>query len=107
MRWTWRGTNSGHKQREHAARNVQWSALSSPHLILLCFAAARSHIPPYGSREVLLLLSALSTVDPGDVMDSIAACAAAHMTCSVISLAAEMYVATLMASTTGGEHAAR
>ena len=59
-------------------------------------------IPPYGSREVVVLLSALSTVDPGDLLESIAACAAAHVTASVISVSAEMYVANLLATSTGG-----
>lgn len=62
-----------------------------------------SQIPPYGSREILLLMSALSTVDPGDLHDTIAACHASHICCSVISLSAEMYVATLLATTTGGQ----
>jgi transcription initiation factor TFIIH subunit 2 len=61
-----------------------------------------SEIPPYGSREVLMLLSALSTVDPGDVALSVDAAQAAHLTCSLISLAAELYIATLLATTTGG-----
>lgn len=60
-------------------------------------------IPPYGSREVLVLMSALCTVDPGDIHDTIAECRQSHITCSVISLAAEMYVCTLMAQTTGGQ----
>lgn len=60
-------------------------------------------IPPYGSREILVIMAALSTVDPGDIHDSIQACQKSHITCSVISLAAEMYVCTLLATTTGGE----
>lgn len=61
-----------------------------------------TQIPPYGSRELIVLLSALSTVDPGDLLESITACAASHITASVISVSAEMYVASLLASSTGG-----
>jgi hypothetical protein len=31
-------------------------------------------VPPYGHRELLFLMAALSSVDPGRVQDSIAAC---------------------------------
>jgi len=62
-----------------------------------------SQIPPYGSREILLVLSSLSTVDPGDLHETIAACHSSHISCSVISLAAEMFVATMLATTTGGQ----
>lgn len=61
-----------------------------------------SSIPPYGSREIIVLMAALATVDPGDIHDTITACQQSHITCSVISLAAEMYVCNLLATTTGG-----
>lgn len=38
-----------------------------------------SGVPPYGHREVLALMAALSIVDPGRVEDSIQACKAAHI----------------------------
>lgn len=60
-------------------------------------------VPPYGSREVLLLVGALATVDPGDIHETISACAQANITCSVICMAAEMYVCSLLATTTGGQ----
>jgi len=66
--------------------------------------ASLASIPPYGSREILVLLSAITTVDPGDIHQTINACKASHITCSTIALAAEMYVATLLATTTGGSH---
>jgi transcription initiation factor TFIIH subunit 2 len=60
-------------------------------------------IPPYGAREILVVLGALSSVDPGDVTDTITALKEAHVTASVIALAAELYVCTLLATTTGGQ----
>ena len=62
-----------------------------------------SVIPPYGAREILVIMAALCTVDPGDIHDTITQCQQSHITCSVISLAAEMYVCTLLATTTGGK----
>lgn len=38
-----------------------------------------SGVPPYGHKEVLMLMAALSIVDPGRVEDSILACKAAHI----------------------------
>ncbi len=61
-----------------------------------------AQIPPYGSREILLVLAALSTVDPGDIMLTIDAVKQANITCSVIHMAAEMHVTTLLSTTTGG-----
>lgn len=40
-----------------------------------------SGVPPYGTREVVALLAALSVVDPGRVGDTIQACKAAHIRC--------------------------
>jgi hypothetical protein len=39
-------------------------------------------VPPYGHKEVLMLMAALSIVDPGRVEDSIQACKAAHIRCA-------------------------
>lgn len=39
----------------------------------VCLDALRA-APPYGTREVVALIAALSTVDPGDVRATIAAC---------------------------------
>jgi len=38
-----------------------------------------SNVPPYGHREVIMMMAALSIVDPGRVEDSIQACKAAHI----------------------------
>lgn len=38
-----------------------------------------SGVPPYGHQEVLMLMAALSIVDPGRVEDSIQACKTANI----------------------------
>ena len=60
-------------------------------------------IPAYGSREVLYILSALSTCDPGNVWTEVAAAKAAKVRVNVVSLAAELHVSRRMADETGGD----
>jgi len=59
-------------------------------------------IPPYGHREVLVLLAALATCDPGNINDSIKAAKAAKVRVSVVGIAAEVHVCRTMAQETGG-----
>ncbi|KAL3701137.1 hypothetical protein R1sor_019159 [Riccia sorocarpa] len=61
-----------------------------------------SSIPTYGHREILFLYSALSTCDPGDIMDSINACKKANIRCSVVGLSAEIYICKTLCERTGG-----
>jgi len=63
-----------------------------------------SNVPQYGTREVLFLMSALSTCDPGDVFASIGACKKARVRCSVIGMAAEMHICRSIADSTGGSY---
>lgn len=63
---------------------------------------ALAQIPPYGSREILLIAAALSTCDPGDIFATIDECAALNITASCIHLAAEMYVCNELAKRTNG-----
>ena len=51
-------------------------------------------IPPYGTREVLLLQSALATCDPGNIHKSVADAKAARLRVSVVGLSAEVRFAT-------------
>ena len=64
--------------------------------------SALSSIPPYGTRELVILQSALSTCDPGNIHQSVAAAKAARVRVSVIGLAAEMHIAHLVCELTGG-----
>ncbi|KAI7730678.1 hypothetical protein M8C21_023042 [Ambrosia artemisiifolia] len=59
-------------------------------------------IPSYGHREVIILYSALSTCDPGDVMETIQKCKKSKIRCSVIGLSAELYICKYLCQETGG-----
>lgn len=61
-----------------------------------------NQIPSYGHREVLILYSALSTCDPGDVMETIQKCKKSKIRCSVIGLSAEMFICKHLCQETGG-----
>ncbi|XP_058082146.1 general transcription factor IIH subunit 2 [Magnolia sinica] len=63
-----------------------------------------SKIPSYGHREVLILYSALSTCDPGDVMETIQNCKKAKIRCSVVGLSAEIYICKHLCEETGGSY---
>lgn len=63
-----------------------------------------SHIPSYGHREVLILYSALSTCDPGDVMETIQKCKLSKIRCSVVGLSAELYICKYLCQETGGSY---
>jgi transcription initiation factor TFIIH subunit 2 len=69
----------------------------------LALVSLRS-IPPYGHREALILLSALSTCDPGNIMDTIKACSKSKVRISVVGLAAEVHVCRVAAEKTGGTY---
>ncbi|KAG2320245.1 hypothetical protein Bca4012_053439 [Brassica carinata] len=61
-----------------------------------------NQIPSYGHREVLILYSALSTSDPGDIMETIQKCKKSRLRCSVIGLSAEMFICKHLCQETGG-----
>lgn len=56
-------------------------------------------------REALVLLSSLTTADPGNVSDSIKAAQKAKLRVSIIGLSAEMYISNRIASDTLGMYA--
>ncbi|KAI9595811.1 Ssl1-like-domain-containing protein [Syncephalis fuscata] len=61
-----------------------------------------SHVPPHGSREVLVLFGSLTTCDPGNIFDTIERYKREKVRCSVIGLAAEIQLCRTMASETNG-----
>lgn len=61
-----------------------------------------TQIPTYGHRETMLIFSALSTCDPGDIMEAVQKCKEANIRCSVVGLAAEIYICKLLCEQTGG-----
>lgn len=66
---------------------------------------ALRHTPMYTSREVLVIMSSLTTRDPSNIDDTIATLCEDRIRCSVIGLAAEMYVCRMLATQTGGRSA--
>lgn len=80
------------KGGEFSLQNALMSALSS-----------LRHVPPYGTREVLVLMGSVSTSDPSDIASTIAELKKENIRCSVIGLAAEMHVCRLLTKTTGGQ----
>ena len=54
--------------------------------------ASLYHTPSHGTREVVIVLGALLTSDPGDIHDTIKACIKARIRVSIIGLAAQMHI---------------
>lgn len=54
--------------------------------------AALYHTPSHGTREVVIVLGALLTADPGDIHDTIKACIKDRIRVSIIGLAAQMHI---------------
>lgn len=54
--------------------------------------AALYHTPSHGTREVVIILGALLTSDPGDIHDTIKALIKARIRVSIIGLAAQMHI---------------
>ncbi|KAL6203075.1 hypothetical protein ACLB2K_026779 [Fragaria x ananassa] len=63
-----------------------------------------NQIPSYGHREVLIMYSALSTCDPGDIMETIQKCKKSKIRCSVIGLSAEIFICKHLCQETGGSY---
>lgn len=63
-----------------------------------------NQIPSYGHREALFLYSALSTCDPGDIMETIKKCKSSKIRCSIIGLSAEMFICKHICQETGGSY---
>ncbi|KAK9846713.1 hypothetical protein WJX84_011717 [Apatococcus fuscideae] len=59
-------------------------------------------IPSYGHREVLVLFAALSTCDPGNILDTVKSAQQHKCRVSVVGLAAEVHICRLCAQETGG-----
>jgi len=68
-------------------------------------AAGRSlgHMPRHGSREVLVIVGALSTCDPGDVLvETLPRLLGANIRVNCLAMCAEMHVCRKIAETSGG-----
>ena len=67
----------------------------------LCLVLLK-HVPPYASKEVVLVLSTLSSCDPSNIYDTILQLAEHKIRCSVVSLSAELYICKYLCKKTQG-----
>ncbi|XP_065060817.1 general transcription factor IIH subunit 2-like [Rhopilema esculentum] len=66
--------------------------------------AVLKHLPNHASREVLIIFGCLTTCDPGDINDSIAALKSCDIRCSIIGLSAEIRICKQICKETQGEY---
>ncbi|KAI8832999.1 Ssl1-like-domain-containing protein [Chytriomyces cf. hyalinus JEL632] len=60
------------------------------------------HVPSHGSREILILYSALMTCDPGNIFDTIESLKTDNIRVSIIGLSAEMQICKRVCKETKG-----
>jgi len=65
--------------------------------------SSMSHLPAHSSREILIIFGSLSTVDPGNIHDTLNACVEDKITISIVALAAEMKICRDFCARTGGK----
>ncbi|KAI5120985.1 hypothetical protein M0805_006657 [Coniferiporia weirii] len=61
-----------------------------------------SHLPTHSSREIIIIYGSLTTVDPGNIHDTLDTCVKDRIRISVVALAAEMKICRDMCDKTGG-----
>lgn len=61
-----------------------------------------SQIPIHGSREIILISSALSSIDPDDIFNTIKSLKIHKIRTNIISLSAELHILSLIAQCTSG-----
>eukprot|EP01083_Nonionella_stella_P087682 243983_1 len=61
-----------------------------------------SQIPIHGSREIILITSALSSIDPDDIFNTIKSLKTNKIRTNIISLSAELHILSLIAQCTSG-----
>ncbi|KAF8530451.1 Ssl1-like-domain-containing protein [Hysterangium stoloniferum] len=64
--------------------------------------ASMSHLPTHSSREIVIIYGSLTTVDPGNIHDTLDACVRDKVRVSVVALAAEMKICRTFCEKTGG-----
>ena len=62
-------------------------------------------VPPYGTREILIIQNALCTNDPGNIYDTIQKLVDNKIRCNIIGLGAEMFICRKIAMDTSGTYA--
>lgn len=66
------------------------------------FIVSGSHLPTHSSREIVILFGSLTTVDPGNIYDTLEYCVKDKIRISVVALAAEMKICRELSVKTGG-----
>jgi hypothetical protein len=61
-----------------------------------------SHLPTHSSREILVISGSLTTVDPGNIYETLASCVKDRIRISLVALAAEMKICRELCDKTGG-----
>lgn len=61
-----------------------------------------SHLPTHSSREILIVFGSLTTVDPGNVYETLSSCIKDRIRISLVALAAEMKICRELCDRTGG-----
>ena len=84
---------------EMARAHMRYSffALFCLYLSHLC-----SYLPTHSSKEVVVIFGSLTTVDPGNVHDTLKSCINDRIQISVVALAAEMKICRDFCHDTGG-----
>jgi transcription initiation factor TFIIH subunit 2 len=60
------------------------------------------HLPPHGSREVIIIMGSLTTCDPGNVHETIEATVKDRIRVNIIGLSAEMKICKDICTSTKG-----
>lgn len=79
--------------------------LASLQNTLLLAMATLQHTPSYGCRELLVVYSALSSCDPGDVWQAVEDARRLRVRVSIVCLAAEVFLCRRVCELTGGSFA--
>jgi transcription initiation factor TFIIH subunit 2 len=61
-----------------------------------------SHLPTHSSREILIISGSLTTVDPGNIYETLSSCVKDRIRISLVALAAEMKICRELCEKTGG-----
>jgi transcription initiation factor TFIIH subunit 2 len=102
-------SSMGSNPRQHlevlknAAQKGFYGSCSLQNGLDMALSLLRS-IPSYGSREVLLLYNSISSCDPGDIRQTIENVEKEKIRCSVIGMAAELYILKYLSIKTHGSY---
>ena len=89
------------RDRDGSFKNAQINCLSLQNALEVA-KNSLSQIPIHGSREIILVSSALSSIDPGDIFNTIKSLKINKIRTNIISLSAELHILKLIAQCTCG-----